>query len=135
MMNKLFYACFFFVSFCAHAEVAVIVNLSNNNALDKGTISKIYLGKTKSFADGGKIKAVGQNGTAVAKAFTQSVVGKSSSQFKAYWSKLIFTGKGTPPEVLSNDQAVIDFVASNPQGIGYIDGAKVTDAVKIVGRF
>lgn len=123
------------VSAYTSAEVAVIVNPNNNNTLDKGMISKIYLGKTKSYADGGKIKAVGQKGTAVAKAFTQNVVGKSSSQFKAYWSKLIFTGKGTPPDPLSSDQAVIDFVASNPLGIGYIDSGKVTDAVKVIGKF
>ncbi|MBE0370496.1 phosphate ABC transporter substrate-binding protein [Pseudoalteromonas sp. MMG013] len=127
--------CLFMSAFYVNAEVAVIVNASNGNSLDKSAISKIYLGKSKSYADGTKVKAVAQTGTSVAKAFTQNVVGKSNSQFKAYWSKLIFTGKGTPPNPLSNDQAVIDFVMNNPEGIGYIDSAKVTDKVKVVGKF
>jgi hypothetical protein len=62
-------------------------------------------------------------------------VGKSSSQLNAYWSKLVFTGKGTPPEKLTTDQAVIDFVAANGNAIGYVDSAKVTDKVKVIATF
>lgn len=116
-------------SFGAFAEVAVIVNPSNANALDTDTIKKIYLGKTKSFDNGNKVNPATQNGTAIADEFNSKVVGKSSSQLNAYWSKLVFTGKGTPPEKLDTDQAVIDFVAANADSIGYIDSSKATDKV------
>ncbi|CAH9053800.1 hypothetical protein PSECIP111951_02402 [Pseudoalteromonas holothuriae] len=123
------------VSAAIQAEVAVIINPSNNTALDKEAIAKIYLGKMKSFSNGTKVNAVGlSSGDSVGK-FTANVVGKSSSQYKAYWSKLIFTGKGTPPEALGSEQAVIDFVAANADAIGYVDSAKVTDSVKVVGKF
>jgi len=58
------------------------------------------------------------------------LLGRSSSQVSAYWSKLVFTGKGIPPKEVSNDAQVIDLVAKNPSVIGYIDKASVTDAVK-----
>ncbi|KTF16249.1 hypothetical protein [Pseudoalteromonas sp. H105] len=119
----------------AFAEVAVIVNPANSNQLDANAIKKIYLGKSKSFDDGMKVNPVNQDGNSVADEFNDKVVGKSGSQLNAYWSKLVFTGKGTPPEKLSNDQAVIDFVSSNKDGIGYIDSAKVTDSVKVIGKF
>ena len=122
-------------SFVAFADVAVIVNPSNSNALDKNEIKKIYLGKSKSFADGVKVNPVNQNGNSVVDEFNNKVVGKSSSQLNAYWSKLVFTGKGTPPEKLDSDQAVIDFVVSNADSIGYIDSAKVSDAVKVIATF
>jgi hypothetical protein len=122
-------------SFGAFAEVAVIVNPSNANALDTDTIKKIYLGKTKSFDNGNKVNPSTQNGTAIADEFNSKVVGKSSSQLNAYWSKLVFTGKGTPPEKLDTDQAVIDFVAANADSIGYIDSSKATDKVKVVATF
>ncbi|GEB72236.1 phosphate ABC transporter substrate-binding protein [Pseudoalteromonas carrageenovora] len=122
-------------SFGAFAEVAVIVNPSNANALDTDTIKKIYLGKTKSFDNGNKVNPATQNGTAIADEFNSKVVGKSSSQLNAYWSKLVFTGKGTPPEKLDTDQAVIDFVAANADSIGYIDSSKATDKVKVVATF
>ncbi|ATC82952.1 MULTISPECIES: phosphate ABC transporter substrate-binding protein [Pseudoalteromonas] len=122
-------------AFSAYAEVAVIVNPGNASALDGDTIKKIYLGKAKSFANGNKVNPATQNGTAVADEFNSKVVGKSSSQLNAYWSKLVFTGKGTPPEKFDSDQAVIDFVASNGDSIGYIDSSKATDKVKVVATF
>ncbi|EAW26778.1 hypothetical protein ATW7_09556 [Alteromonadales bacterium TW-7] len=119
----------------AFAEVAVIVNAGNANALDADTIKKIYLGKAKSFGDGTKVNPVNQDGTSAADEFNDKVVGKSGSQLNAYWSKLVFTGKGTPPEKLGSDQAVIDFVAANADAIGYVDSAKVSDNVKVVATF
>ena len=38
-------------------------------------IKKIYLGKSKSFADGTKVNPVNQNGTAVADEFNDKLVG------------------------------------------------------------
>lgn len=135
-MKKLVLACLISTcSFTVLADVAVIVNPSNGNALDKNEIKKIYLGKSKSFADGVKVNPVNQSGNNVVDEFNDKVVGKSSSQLNAYWSKLVFTGKGTPPEKLDSDQAVIDFVASNADSIGYIDSAKVSDAVKVIATF
>lgn len=135
-MRKLFLATALTVcSLNTFAEVAVIVNPANSNQLDANAIKKIYLGKSKSFDDGVKVNPVNQDGNSVADEFNDKVVGKSGSQLNAYWSKLVFTGKGTPPEKLSNDQAVIDFVSSNTDAIGYIDSAKVTDSVKVVGKF
>ncbi|MBQ4833585.1 phosphate ABC transporter substrate-binding protein [Pseudoalteromonas sp. MMG010] len=122
-------------SISAFAEVAVIVNPSNSSALDANEIKRIYLGKSKKFADGVKVNPVNQDGNAVADEFNDKVVGKSSSQLNAYWSKLVFTGKGTPPEKRNNDQAVISFVAGNADAIGYIDSSKVTDSVKVVASF
>lgn len=117
------------------AEVAVIINPSNTSTIDIDAIKKIYLGKNKSFDNGTKVSPVDQNGTAVADEFNDKVVGKSSSQINAYWSKLVFTGKGTPPGKLDSDQAVIDFVAANKDAIGYIDSAKVSDKVKVIATF
>lgn len=117
------------------AEVAVIVNPANTNTVSQDDIKKIYLGKSKSFADGTKITPVNQNANAIADEFNDKLVGKSSSQLNAYWSKLVFTGKGTPPNKLDNDQAVIDFVAANADAIGYIDSAKASDKVKVVGKY
>ena len=51
---------------------------------------------------------------------------------KSYWSKQIFTGKGTPPKEVGNDASVLDLVANNKNAIGYVDAAQVSDGVKVV---
>ena len=122
------------VSANAFADIAVIAHPSNSSA-DADIIKKIYLGKAKSFADGSSAKPVNQDGNAVFDEFNDKVLGKSSAQLNAHWSKLVFTGKGTPPDKLANDQAVIDFVSSNPGAIGYVSSGSVSGDVKVVATF
>lgn len=120
----------------AFAEVAVIVHPSNNNALDEATVAKIFLGREKSFADGKSVVPVSLSETATAStAFNDTVLKKSSSQLKAYWSKLVFTGKGTPPKEITSDEEMIKLVATNPSLIGYVDASKVDASVKVALKF
>lgn len=123
-------------SFTAMADVAVVVHPSNDASLDKGAIGKLFLGKKKSFDNGrAAIPINAAPGAGVRDEFNEKVVGRSSSQVKAYWSKLLFTGKGVPPKEAASDAEVIDLVSANPDTIGYVDAGSVTDAVKVVGTF
>jgi hypothetical protein len=115
--------------------VNIVVHPSNTDALDKASISRIFLGKAKSFPGGGAATPVDQaEGAAVTDEFNDKVLSRSASQLKAYWSKLVFTGKGTPPKKLDSDAAVIDMVSKNPDMIGYIQGDG-GGAVKVVASF
>jgi ABC-type phosphate transport system substrate-binding protein len=110
------------------AEIAVIVSPGSRiSTLSGSEIKAIYLGKSK------KLKAVDQSkGSAIRVDFLSKVVGKSESQFKAYWSKKIFSGKGMPPRVLDSGAAIKRQVASSRNMIGYIDSSEVDDSVKVV---
>ncbi len=120
----------------ANAEVAIVVHPSNGNALDKGYIGRIFLGKKKAFPDGSTALPVSQlEASAVSNEFAKKVLGKSKSQLKAYWSKQIFTGKGTPPDQLASDASVLDIVSKNPSSIGFIDSSAVNSSVKVIGTF
>lgn len=120
----------------AFADVAVIVNKSNNQTLDKKTIKRIYLNKAKTFANGNEIISAGLEADNVTtEEFNDKVLQKSAAQLKSYWAKLMFTGSGTPPTEFKTAQAVIDFVKSNANAIGFIDSSKATTEVKIVEIF
>lgn len=66
----------------AFAETAVIVSADNPNAsIDKNLVSKIFLGKTKSFPDGSQALPIDQDeGSGVRQDFNSKVLGKSDSQ-------------------------------------------------------
>lgn len=114
------------------ANVAVIVHPSNGAALSQDDLNKIYMGRSKSFADGQAAEAVNlADSVATRGDFDQKALGRSSSQMKAYWSKLVFTGKGTPPKELASEQEVIDAVAKNPAAIGYVSAGAVNGSVKV----
>ena len=125
-----------FISNSVCAEVVVIVHPSNSSSLDSSTISRIFTGKAKSFPSGNKAIPINQNESSSATGeFNDKVLKKSSSQLKAYWSKLVFTGKGTPPKAVGNDAEVIQLVANNPNIIGYVSSSAVNDSVKVVATF
>lgn len=136
MKNLIILTLFMFSSWSLSAAVDVIVHPSNANAIDAGEIKKIFTGKTKSFADGSKALPITQaDGNPVTDEFNQNVLSKSSSQLKAYWSKLVFTGKGTPPKEAANDAEVVSLVASNPNLIGFVTQGSADGSVKVVQSF
>lgn len=117
------------------AEVAVIVHSSNADSIDAKFIKRLYLGKKKSFPSGATAIPVSlKSGEAARDEFNKKLLSKSSSQLKAYWSKLVFTGKATPPKEMSATE-VIKIVQDNPNVIGYVDSGHVIDGVKVVGKF
>ncbi|GHB77624.1 hypothetical protein GCM10008107_29030 [Psychrosphaera saromensis] len=120
----------------AQAEIAVVVHPSNASAIDSSSISRIFLGKKKSFDGGGQAVPITQDASSAATdEFNSKVLNKSGSQIKSYWSKLVFTGKGTPPKVVANDAEVIKLISADPTLIGYVDASAVTGAVKVIAKF
>lgn len=137
LMTRFFICISLFLSAQAYAEVSVIVSTNNANAaIDENTLSRIFLGKTSSFPDGSQSIPVDQSeGAAARNSFNETVLGKNANQLKAYWSRLIFTGKGTPPTESGSDADVKALVANNPNLIGYIDSSAVDGTVKVVYTF
>lgn len=127
MYKKMLLSALMVCSFSAVANIVVIVNPANETNINAEEIVRIYTGRSNAFnavnlADSVPLRAQ----------FDEKGVGRTSAQLKAHWSKLIFTGKGTPPAELASEEAVLDFVAKNPQAIGYVSAEKVTTAVKVV---
>ncbi|WP_233080441.1 phosphate ABC transporter substrate-binding protein [Rheinheimera soli] len=132
MLKKLLLIPALTLSFMAFANVAVIVHPSNAATLSQDDINKLFTGRAKSFTDGKAAEPVNlAEGVAIRADFDQKALGRSSSQMKAYWSKLVFTGKGTPPKEMASEQEVLDAVAKNPAAIGYVSAAAVTGGVKV----
>ena len=118
----------------AIADVAVIVNpASGVTTLSASQAKALFLGKSHKFPNGSGAVAVEQDeGSATRSAFNKKVLKKSDTQVKAYWSKMVFSGKASPLKSLPDDAAVKAFVAANKEAIGYIDSSQVDDSVSVV---
>lgn len=118
----------------AWAEVVVIVHPSAGfDSLSEEDVSRLFLGKSKNFPSGALAVPVNQDeGKFARETFNQIICNKNSSQYKAYWSRLVFTGKGTPPSDAGDDSAVKALISANPNMIGYIDASAVDATVKVV---
>ncbi len=118
----------------AQAQVVVIVNPKNGSAaLTADQVANIYLGKSNALPGGGTAAPVDlSEGSATRDAFYSKVTGRQAAQVKAAWSRLVFSGKGTPPKELASAAEVKKFVAGNPDAIGYIEKSAVDASVKVV---
>ena len=116
------------------AEVKVIVHSSvADSSASANVVSDIFLGKAKTLPSKTKVTPIDQEeDEAPRDEFYSKVVGKDASQLKAYWSRLIFTGKGQPPRSYYDDDEVIEMVMDNPNLIGYVSGDADTSGVKVL---
>ncbi len=122
-----------FGSASVFAEVVIVVHPSNSASIDAKSAQRIFLGKEKKFSTGKEAIPINQvAGTASRDAFDNGTLGRNSAQVSAYWSKLVFTGKGIPPKEVADDAAVIAIVSSNADAIGYVDSSSVDASVKTI---
>ena len=138
-MNKqlLTFALLAFLNFPAYAgDIVVIVNPANSTQeLSKRDLINLYMGKHHSFQNGDSVVAFDQKqDSEIREQFYRSLVNKSVAQVNAYWARLLFTGRVTPPKELADSQEVLDQVKNNPNAIGYIDSDYLENSVKEVFR-
>ena len=101
--------------------------------LDSTQVADIFLGKTSRFPDGSIALPVDQGeDSPVRDKFYSQFTGKSPAQVKAYWSKIIFTGRGQPPRQAADSTEVKRIVSDNPHAIGYIEASQVDSTVRVL---
>jgi ABC-type phosphate transport system substrate-binding protein len=113
--------------------VAVVSAKSPITSLSMSQVADIFSGKASRFPNGVQALPIDQaEGSAIRDEFYSKVVGKNAAQIKAYWSKIIFTGRGQPPPIVSNNIEMKKRISDNPAAIGYIDRSLVDESVKVV---
>lgn len=112
----------------AHADVVVVAGAKSPAAtLTKEQASDIFMGKATNLTPLDQPEA-----SPLRDEFYTKVTGKSAAQAKSYWSKLSFTGKGTPPKEGQNSGDIKKQVAENPALVGYIEKSAVDATVKVL---
>ncbi|WP_420231612.1 phosphate ABC transporter substrate-binding protein [Pseudomonas sp. ABY48] len=114
------------------ADVVVVVATSSPvKALARNQVADIFLGKTSRFPGGGQAIPIDLTEDSPTRdEFYTTFTGKSAAQLKAHWSKIIFTGRGQPPQSVSSSAQVKKRVAETPDTIGYIDARELDSSVR-----
>jgi ABC-type phosphate transport system substrate-binding protein len=113
--------------------VAVVSSKSPVVALTKSQVTDIFLGKVSRFPNGAQAVPIDQQeGSGARDAFYAKVAGKTAAQIKAYWSKIIFTGRGQPPREVANGMEMKKLIIENQSAIGYIEDKYLDDSVRVV---
>jgi ABC-type phosphate transport system substrate-binding protein len=121
-----------FTGVSAGADVVAVVSAKSAvRALTSDQLADIFLGRVSRFPNGLLAVPIDlRDGSPERDRFYAKITGKTPAQVRAYWSKIIFTGRGQPPRAVLTDLDVKKIISLNTAAIGYIDAALLDDSVR-----
>ena len=118
-----------------HAELVVVMRAEDGvKQLTAAGVSRIFLDKHMQLPNGERAIPVDQPKGALRDEFYEKFTGKKRAMISAFWAQRLFTGSGTPPAQKESAEAVMQFIASTPNAVGYIDDAMLTPQLRVVAK-
>ncbi len=92
----------------------------------------MFLKKASRWDGGARVMPVDlEERSAVREAFSLRVHGKDTGAVKAFWQRMIFSGREVPPPEKKSAREVLDYIREHKGGIGYVPaGTSLVDGVK-----
>ena len=118
----------------SQAQISVVVAKSAAHAPSMDDIKAYFSAVKFTWSDGAKVEVVDQPESALAESFYSKLVGKSLSQIRKDWTKLILSGQAAAPTKCAGDDEVKKAVAGSPNAIGFIATSALDGTVKEVGK-
>ncbi len=109
----------------AFASISIIVHPENTSEVNKTQLRKIYLGKSLTYPDGSHVIPLDISSGKTRDFFNKAVMNKAQHGLNAYWSRMIFSGKGKPPKEVDGYTDVLEIVSKNKSAIGYVSSDEV----------
>lgn len=102
-------------------------------ALSDDDVRRIFLIKVRNYPnEKDVIPIIPLESSPLRKQFEKKLFDKTPIEIKAYWTRLLFTGRAQPPQTYATDSEIINKVAEDPALIGYIDSVYLDQRVKVV---
>jgi hypothetical protein len=113
--------------------VAVVSSKSAITTLTRNQVMDIFFGRRTRFPDGSVAVPIDQSeGSAARIEFYSKFADMSPAQVKAFWAKIIFTGRGQSPKTVATGVEAKKALVASPNAITYIDQSMVDDSVRVV---
>jgi ABC-type phosphate transport system substrate-binding protein len=115
-------------------DILVVVNADNPLAqLTKQQVTDLYMGRVHYFPSGNAVMKIDAPGDSILRGnFYKQLVGLSLPDVNAYWARLMFSGRATPPMQVSNSKDIALLVAQNPSALGYIQKGDENEKTKTI---
>ncbi|MBV7314087.1 hypothetical protein [Shewanella sp. NIFS-20-20] len=123
----------------ARAEAELLVVMQKDapiEQLDRHQVVDIFMGRNSMLDSGVKFKVFDQaNMSDLRQQFYRQLVNRSLTQIDAYWARLLFSGRTTPPVKIDVTDDLVEQVLRTPGGIAYIARQDLVDELKVVYEF
>jgi len=112
----------------------VIVHAENRSSgVSREFVTNAFLKRVTRWPGGDHLLPVDLPPTSVVRErFSEAVLRRSVAAVRKYWQQQIFSGRGLPPPELDAEQAVVQFVAKNRGGLGYVGPGIELAGVKVL---
>ena len=111
----------------AAADLLVVVNArSGVDRLTADQVINIFMGRYRQLPYGIPARPIDQPESSPERArFYRLLVNKDLAEINAYWARLTFSGKASPPRQAGSLNEVEQWLATQPGAIGYLDSSQV----------
>ena len=121
----------------AWADIVVVTPVQSGvERLSQDEVTDIFLGRYRKLPSGLSAVPIDQPASGGLKAeFYRQLVNKGLAEINAYWARLFFSGKTSPPLQANSSAEVLTLLANTPGAIAYVDRKQVDGRFKIVLEF
>lgn len=118
----------------AAADLVVIVNPGSGvRSMTRDEVAKVFMARYRQLPSGTTALPMDLGPDSLErKDFYMRLLGKQLPDINAYWARLLFSGRASPPHQVANSAAAVDAVAENKGAIAYIDKRQVDTRVRVV---
>lgn len=119
----------------AQAEVVLVTSArSGPIELSREQAEKLYLGRSTTLGDGTPVNLVDLPNGSTRDEFYVKLTGKNPTQIQAYWSRIVFTGRASPPKEAGSIAEARQWLIDTPNIIGYLERNDVSPGLRILLR-
>ncbi|WP_146071891.1 type 2 periplasmic-binding domain-containing protein [Marinobacterium lutimaris] len=115
-------------------DILVVVSKDSTvNTISKRELVDLYMGRVHSLPDGSPVMKIDAPvDSPVRAAFYQALIGMKVSEVNAYWARLMFTGRATPPMSVTKSGDIAALLANNPNALGYLPEDSENENLKTI---
>ena len=117
----------------AAAQIVIVTSADGRiGELSRQQAEQLYLGRTRSLPDGTPVALADLPAGRLRDRFYEQLTGKNPSQIRAYWSRMVFTGRALPPQQAENVRELGARLMTDPNLIGYLSAADADPRLKVL---
>ncbi|NEV62090.1 hypothetical protein [Thiorhodococcus minor] len=114
----------------------IVVVMSANSgieALTREQVINIFFGRFRKLPNGETAVPVDQPaGAPLKSAFYRQLVNKDLAEIRAYWARLVFSGRTAPPEQTKTEQEALQLLLEQPGAVGYLWEGSLPPRLRVV---
>ncbi len=117
----------------ALAQVVVVTGQDGViTQLGRVEAEQLYLGRLNALRDGTPVRLHDLPPGPTRDSFYFRLTGKNPIQTRAYWSRIVFTGRARPPREVSGPEQLRTTLAADPHAMGYLPAQSVTADMRVL---